>query len=43
MAVQPEVAMWSVIAVNTWKMFPFILLMIEAALQSVSKDLKEPR
>lgn len=37
----PKVAMWAVIAVNTWKMFPFILLMIEAALQSVSKDLKE--
>lgn len=37
----PKVAMWAVIAVNTWKMFPFILLMIEASLQSVSKDLKE--
>ena len=37
----PKVAMWAVIAVNTWKMFPFILLMIEAALQSVSKALKE--
>jgi len=37
----PKVAMWAVIAVNTWKMFPFILLMIEAALQGVSKDLKE--
>ena len=37
----PKIAMWSVIAVNTWKMFPFILLMIEASLQSVSKDLKE--
>lgn len=37
----PKIAMWAVIAVNTWKMFPFILLMIEAALQSVSKDLKE--
>lgn len=37
----PKLAMWSVIAVNTWKMFPFILLMIEAALQGVSKYLKE--
>ena len=37
----PKVTMWAVIAVNTWKMFPFILLMIEAALQGVSKDLKE--
>lgn len=37
----PKVAMWAIIAVNTWKMFPFILLMIEASLQSVSKDLKE--
>ena len=37
----PNIAMWSVIAVNTWKMFPFILLMIEASLQGVSKDLKE--
>ena len=37
----PKIAMWAVIAVNTWKMFPFILLMIEAALQGVSKDLKE--
>lgn len=37
----PNIAMWAVIAVNTWKMFPFILLMIEASLQSVSKDLKE--
>lgn len=37
----PKVAMGAIIAVNTWKMFPFILLMIEAALQSVSKDLKE--
>lgn len=37
----PKFAMWAVIAVNTWKMFPFILLMIEASLQGVSKDLKE--
>lgn len=37
----PKIAMWAIIAVNTWKMFPFILLMIEASLQSVSKDLKE--
>lgn len=37
----PRIAMGAVIAVNTWKMFPFILLMIEASLQSVSKDLKE--
>ena len=37
----PNIAMWAVIAVNTWKMFPFILLMIEASLQGVSKDLKE--
>jgi ABC-type sugar transport systems, permease components len=37
----PQIAMGAVIAVNTWKMFPFILLMVEAALQSVSKELKE--
>ena len=37
----PNTAMYAVIAVNAWKMFPFVLLMVEAALQSVSKDLKE--
>jgi multiple sugar transport system permease protein len=37
----PDIAMGAVIAVNAWKMFPFVLLMIEASLQSVSKDLKE--
>ncbi|QQO11242.1 carbohydrate ABC transporter permease [Breznakiella homolactica] len=37
----PKTAMAAVIAVNAWKMFPFVLLMIEAALQGVSKDLKE--
>ncbi len=37
----PDAAMGSVIAVNAWKMFPFVLLMVEAALQSVSKELKE--
>ncbi len=36
-----DTAMAAVIVVNVWKMFPFVLLMIEAALQSVSKDLKE--
>ncbi|MEM1484437.1 sugar ABC transporter permease [Oscillospiraceae bacterium PP1C4] len=37
----PKTAMAAVIAVNAWKMFPFVLLMIEAALQSVSKPLTE--
>lgn len=37
----PDRAMLSVIAVNVWKMFPYVMLMIEAALQGVSKDLKE--
>ena len=37
----PTRAMPSVIAVNVWKMFPYVMLMIEAALQGVSKDLKE--
>jgi multiple sugar transport system permease protein len=34
-------AMNSVIAVNVWKMFPFVLLMVEAALQGVPGELKE--
>lgn len=34
-------AMPAIIAVNVWKMFPFVLLMIEASLQGVSKELKE--
>ena len=37
----PDRAMLSVIAVNVWKMFPYVMLMIEAALQGVSRDLKE--
>lgn len=37
----PQTAMLAVIAVNIWKMFPYVMLMIEAALQGVSKDLKE--
>lgn len=37
----PDRAMLSVIAVNVWKMFPYVMLMIEASLQGVSKDLKE--
>lgn len=37
----PKVAMAAVVAVNAWKMFPFVLLMLEAALQGVSKPLKE--
>lgn len=37
----PKTAMWAVIAVNVWKMFPYVMLMIEASLQGVSKDLKE--
>lgn len=36
-----DTAMGAVIAVNTWKMFPFVMLMVEAALQSVSRELKE--
>lgn len=34
-------AMATVIFVNVWKMFPYVLLMIEAALQGVSKEIKE--
>lgn len=34
-------AMPSLIAVNVWKMYPFVLLMVEAALQGVPKHLKE--
>lgn len=37
----PDIAMMSVVIVNVWKMFPFILLMIEASLQGVSTQLKE--
>jgi multiple sugar transport system permease protein len=37
----PRDAMLAVVVVNAWKMFPFVLLMVEAALQSVSKELKE--
>lgn len=37
----PKTAMAAVIAVNVWKMFPFVMLMIEAALQGVSKAHKE--
>lgn len=37
----PQTAMPSIVAVNVWKMFPFVMLMIEAALQGVSKELKE--
>lgn len=37
----PQVAMAAIIVVNVWKMFPFVMLMIEAALQGVSKSLKE--
>lgn len=37
----PSTAMPAIIAVNVWKMFPFVLLMIEASLHSVSKELKE--
>jgi len=33
--------MLSVIVDNVWKMFPYVMLMIEAALQGVSKELKE--
>lgn len=36
-----DTAMLSVVAVNVWKMFPFVLLMVEASLQGVGKDLKE--
>ncbi len=36
-----DTAMYAVVVVNIWKMFPFVLLMIEAALQGVSKELQE--
>jgi multiple sugar transport system permease protein len=34
-------AMLSAVIVNVWKMFPFVMLMIEAALQSVPNEVKE--
>ncbi|WP_163538162.1 sugar ABC transporter permease [Gracilibacillus sp. YIM 98692] len=34
-------ALLSAIIVNVWKMFPFVMLMIEASLQSVPNQLKE--
>lgn len=37
----PSTAMLSVIVVNVWKMFPFVILMIEASLYGVQKTLKE--
>ncbi len=36
-----ETALISAVIVNAWKMFPLVLLYIEAILQSVSKELKE--
>lgn len=36
-----QTAMAAIVAVNVWKMFPYVMLMIEAALQGVSRDLKE--
>lgn len=36
-----ETALLSCIIVNVWKMVPFVMLMMEAALQNVSTDLKE--
>ncbi len=36
-----QTALISAIIVNAWKMFPLVLLYIEAILQSVSKELKE--
>lgn len=36
-----DTAMIAIIFVNVWKMFPFVLLMIEAALQGVQESLKE--
>jgi multiple sugar transport system permease protein len=37
----PDTAMAMVVIVNVWKMFPFVLLMTEAALQGVPKQIKE--
>ncbi len=34
-------AMTAAIIVNVWKMFPFVMLMMEAALQSVPRNLKD--
>lgn len=31
----PSLAMWAVIAVNVWKMFPFVMLMLLAGLQAI--------
>lgn len=37
----PARAMPALISVNVWKMFPYVMFMVEAALQGVSKDLVE--
>lgn len=37
----PKVAMNAAIIVNVWKMFPYVMLMIEASLQTVPESIKE--
>src|SRR5699024_2314038 len=37
----PNVALWSVILTTVWKLFPFSMLVLLAALQSVPKELQE--
>ena len=37
----PNTAMNAIIAVNVWKMVPFVILLTEASLQNVSSELKE--
>jgi multiple sugar transport system permease protein len=37
----PKYAMTAVVIVNVWKMFPLVMIMIEASLQSVPNELKD--
>ncbi|MDQ4044435.1 MAG: sugar ABC transporter permease [Chloroflexota bacterium] len=38
---EPDIAMWTVIAVNSWKYTPFITIVLLARLQTVPRDLYE--
>jgi multiple sugar transport system permease protein len=37
----PDLALWSVVVVNVWKMFPFVMLMLLAGLQAIPRQLYE--
>jgi multiple sugar transport system permease protein len=37
----PDLALWSVVLVNVWKMFPFVMLMLLAGLQAIPRQLYE--